>query len=224
MNGAAPIPIRPGPPSGGWPDADLVPISALQHWAYCPRQCALIHVEQVWDENVYTLRGRRAHERVDEPKGVTRDGVRTERALPLFSDRLGLVGRADAVEVGPDGAVFPVEHKVGGRKKGALARHADTLQLCAQALCLEEMLGREVPAGALFYRKSRRRREVALTPELRAETEAAVGAVRALLRERRLPPPAADARCRHCSLVEACMPFVVERLGGEEPADPDEAP
>ncbi len=190
-----------------WADADLVPLSALQHYVYCPRQCALIHVEQAWSENIYTLRGTRAHERVDDAGGTTRDGVRTERALPLFSDVHGLVGKADAVEFSAGGVPFPVEHKVGPRK----ARRADEVQLCAQALCLEEMFGCAVPAGALYHAKSRRRREVEMTAALRAETLSVAAAVRALFRASRLPPPVADARCERCSLVETCMPFVVAR-------------
>lgn len=195
-----------------WDEADLVPLSAIQHYAYCPRQCALIHVEQVWAENVFTLRGRRAHESVDRTAGMVREGERVEYALPVWSERLGLIGRADVVVFGAGGAPYPVEHKVGPRR----ARHADELQLCAQALCLEEMFGAAVPKGALFYRGSRRRREVVFSPTLRSEVERIVGAVRSLLREERLPSPVADARCRHCSLIEVCMPFVVSSV---EPTD-----
>jgi CRISPR-associated exonuclease Cas4 len=211
MNDTASHPIP-----AAWPEEALVPISALQHYAYCPRQCALIHVEQAWTENLYTLRGRRAHERVDAVSHTTREGVRTERALPLFSDRLGLTGRADVVEFGADGTPYPVEHKVGPRK----ARGADEVQLCAQALCLEEMLGRAVPEGALYYAKSRRRRVVGFGAVLRAETERLVAVVRALLVHRRLPPPVADARCPRCSLIETCMPYVVERIGVGEEEEP----
>ena len=242
------LPPEASSETSSWADADLVPLSALQHYAYCPRQCALIHVEQAWSENLYTLRGTRAHERVDEVTSETRDGVRTERALPLFSDRHGLVGRADVVEFAPGGAPsgkapsgkaasgkaasgkaasgaaasgvpYPVEHKVGPRK----ARRADEIQLCAQAICLEEMFGHPVPEGALYHAKSRRRRTVAFTPELRAETLATAEAVRAQLRQRRLPPPVNDARCPRCSLVETCMPGVVSRLA-DESAVPDDAP
>ncbi len=196
-----------GPQGAHGEDDERVPISALQHYVYCPRQCALIHVEQTWEENLYTLRGRRAHERVELPEGITREGVRVEYALPLWSERLGLVGRADVVEF-PNDVPYPVEHKVGPRR----ARHADEVQLCAQALCLEEMLGVPVPKGALFYRASRRRREVVFTPELRAEVERIVREVRALLRQKKLPPPVADARCRDCSLIESCLPFVPQAL------------
>lgn len=209
MNDEPPSQIRSAdPPGDGWVEEDLVSISALQHYVYCPRQCALIHVEQVWSENVFTLRGRRAHERVDAPGHRTRDDERTVRALDLWSDRLGLVGRADAVVFDEVGRPYPVEHKVGTRA----ARRADEVQLCAQALCLEEMFVHAVPEGALFYGRSRRRRVVALDAALRAETEAAVAAVRALLHERCLPPPAADSRCPRCSLIESCMPYAPRRL------------
>jgi CRISPR-associated exonuclease Cas4 len=194
-----------------WEQEELVPISALQHYVYCPRQCALIHVEQIWEENVFTLRGRRAHERVEIPEGIVREGMRVEYALPLWSQRLGLVGRADVVEF-PGGVPYPVEHKVGPRR----ARHADEVQLCAQALCLEEMFGAEVLKGALFYRASRRRREVTFIAELRAEVERVAREVRDLLQRMSLPPPAADARCRACSLKGSCLPFVPKALLGSQ--------
>ena len=189
-------------------DQYLVPVSALQHYVYCPRQCALIHVEQIFEENLYTLRGRRAHEHVDEPGGEQVGQVRVERGLPIWSERLGLVGRADWVEFLPDGTPYPVEHKVGPRR----ARRADEIQLCAQAMCLEEMVGRQVPRGALYHHRSRRRREVLFDLRLRQEVEITTALVRALLRSGKLPPPAADRRCRDCSLVDRCMPFVFDRL------------
>ncbi len=194
--------------TSNWRDDDLVPISALQHYAYCPRQCALIHVEQVWDENIYTLRGNRAHEQVDVPGGSTRDDVRTEKALPIYSDKYGIVGRADIVEFRTDGTPYPVEHKVGSRK----ARRADEIQLCAQALCLEEMFSMTVSSGALFYKKSQRRREVEMTASLRADTMSIIESVRILLQSQKLPGPVADSRCPDCSLIESCMPYIVERL------------
>lgn len=194
-----------------WKDDDLVPISALQHYAYCPRQCALIHVEQVWDENIYTLRGRRAHDSVDIPHGMLSDGVRVEYALPIWSETLGLVGRADVVEFEPDGTPFPVEHKVGKRK----IRRADEIQLCAQGLCLEEMFKHPVPHGALYYRGSRRRRKVTFDESLRSEVLRITEATRTLLQQQRLPPPLADERCPSCSLIETCMPFLLEHLQEE---------
>jgi CRISPR-associated exonuclease Cas4 len=195
------------PPS--WDDADLVLVSALEHWSYCPRQCALIHLDQVWDENLYTLRGRHAHEKVDAPDAELRDGVRVERALPIWSDRLGIVGKADVVEYHGD-IPYPVEYKHGNRRR----REHDDLQLCAQALCLEEMSGRPVPCGAVYHHSSRRRREVAFTEALRARTEHAILEVRAMLRNQRLPPPVNDARCDNCSLRESCLPAVVANTAG----------
>jgi len=185
-------------------DEDLVMISALEHYSYCPRQCALIHVEQTFDENLYTLRGRAVHERVDEPVAEFQEGVRVERALPLWSKRLRLIGKADVVEfhgVTP----HPVEYKHGSKRE----REHDDLQLCAQAICLEEMTGKTVPKGAIFYHSSRRRREVVFTDALRAEVEEATDAIRKMFGEKALPPPVNDSRCRHCSLKESCMPAVV---------------
>jgi CRISPR-associated exonuclease Cas4 len=193
--------------------ADEVLISALEHWSYCPRQCGLIHLEAVWDENLYTLRGRHAHERADQPGESWEDGVRVVRGMPLWSERLGLYGVADVVEfhgsrgagAGGQGVPYPVEYKVGERREW---RH-ERIQLCAQALCLEEMLSVPVPAGAVYYRGSRRRREVVFDDGLREHTERAVEEVRAMLRDGRLPPAVNDARCPNCSLIESCLPAVV---------------
>lgn len=185
---------------------DPIPLSALQHWRYCPRQCALIHVEQAFAENVYTLRGQAVHARVDDPGVEVRVGLRVERALPVWSERLGLIGKADVVEFQPNGTPYPVEYKHGPRRKQARIAACDDLQLAAQALCLEEMTGKAVPEGALFYASSRRRRIVPITPALRAEVEQATVEVRALLAARKLPAPVNDERCRACSLVELCQP------------------
>ncbi|PZA07714.1 MULTISPECIES: CRISPR-associated protein Cas4 [unclassified Meiothermus] len=195
------------PPTGGEP----LPISALAQYTYCPRRAALILLEGEWEDNEYTLRGARAHEQADIPEGLLREGVRIERALPLWSERLGLVGRADVVEF-VEGAPYPVEYKVGRRWPRELARKAAEVQLCAQALCLEEMFGQSVPEGAIFSKASQRRRVVRLTPELRALTLATLGALRKLMQQERLPPPTADERCRHCSLLAVCMPEVPQAL------------
>lgn len=187
-----------------WSEDDWVPISALEHYSYCPRQCALIHLEQVFDENIYTLRGRAVHERVDIADAAVEEGVHCERALPLWSARYGLIGRADLVEF-RDGVPYPVEYKYGPRRRW----EHDDLQLCAQALCLEEMFEVAVPAGAIYHASSRRRREVRFTPDLRERTLATVAAVRKLLHGQALPPPAEDSRCRNCSLLDACLPGVI---------------
>ncbi|MDW8207895.1 MAG: CRISPR-associated protein Cas4 [Chloroherpetonaceae bacterium] len=190
-----------------WADHDYVMISAIEHYSYCPRQCALIHVEQVFDENMFTLRGRAAHTRADQSAGAMEASVRIERALPLWSDRLGLVGRADVVEFRADGTVYPVEYKHGVRR----VKIHDDLQLCAQAVCLEEMLDISVLVGAVYYHSTHRRREVVFTPELRAEMERIVARIRQMQRAGTMPPPWNDSRCRHCSLADACMPDVLER-------------
>lgn len=202
------------------PDADdPVALSALQHWAYCPRQCALIHIEQAFDDNLHTLRGNAVHAQVDQPGVELRRGLRVERALPIWHDALGLAGKADAVEFEPDGTPYPVEYKQGSRHKRADIAACDDLQLAAQALCLEAMTGRAVPTGALFYARSKRRRIVAIDAALRQRVAEAVAAVRALLREGRMPPPTADpSRCPGCSLRERCQPEALALLSGQ-PAD-----
>lgn len=182
--------------------ADPIPISALQHWLYCRRQAALIHLDGVWSDNPFTRRGSLLHERADTPGADLRGVVRVERALPLYSRRLNLSGRADAVEFHPDGHVVPVEYKSGRRR----ARLADEVQLCAQALCLEEMLGVTIPEGAMFHAPERRRRRVVFTEALRAQVERAAAEVAAMLAAARLPAPVHDARCSDCSLRRLCLP------------------
>lgn len=181
---------------------DPIPISALQHYAYCPRQCALIHVEQAFEDNLYTARGQAVHRLVDNPGYEIKSGVKVERALPLWSDRLGLIGKADLVEFHPDDSVFPVEFKHGRKRE----KIHDDIQLAAQALCLEEMLRVTIPAGAIYHASSRRRREVAINVALRDATESTVASVRRMIDQRVLPPPVNDERCRACSLKDICQP------------------
>lgn len=178
-------------------------ISAIESFSYCPRQCGLVHLEQTWEENLFTIRGQLAHERVDAGGDTVSAGIRTSRDVPLWSRRHGLRGKADLVEFRPAGP-FPVEYKVGPRR-GA---HAD-LQLCAQALCLEEMLDVVIPAGALFSYSLRRRFEVEFTAALRETTIRMVGDIRSMLATQRLPPAPNDARCPNCALINACIPWVV---------------
>ena len=207
--------ITPAPPQQPEP----LSISALAQYTYCPRRAALILLEGEWEDNEFTLCGTRAHENVDIPQGLLREGVWVERGLPLWSERLGLTGRADVVEF-VEGRPYPVEYKVGQRWPRELARKAAEVQLCAQALCLEEMFGQSVPAEALFSKASQRRREVLFTPELRAATLATISALRKLLQQERLPPPAADERCKHCSLLGVCMPQVhqaLQHFQGQQP-------
>jgi CRISPR-associated exonuclease Cas4 len=181
---------------------EYVMLSALQHFVYCPRQFALIHLEQVWQENIYTLRGLRVHERVDAPSHELIEGIRVERSLALVSHRHQLRGIADVVEFLSDGTPYPVEYKSGSRK----AKDADAVQLCAQAMCLEEMFDRPVNSGALFYSASKRRRIVKFDERLRALVTETVQAVQLTLATQIMPRPVADARCDDCSLLEACLP------------------
>ncbi|MES4784852.1 MAG: CRISPR-associated protein Cas4 [Nitrospiraceae bacterium] len=183
----------------------VVPISALNQYAYCPRRCALIHVEQMFEDNIYTMRGHHLHERTDQPEeSGWEGGIRVERALPLWSKRLGLIGKADIVEF-HDEIPYPVEYKSGRYRQF----DNDDLQLCAQALCLEEMTGKAVPRGAIFHHSSRRRREVIFDQSLRSRVLEAAAATRQILVQRIIPPPVKDKRCDRCSLKESCMPGIV---------------
>lgn len=186
-------------------ETDPIPISALQHWAYCPRQCGLIHLEQAFEDNIHTVRGQAVHHLVDEPGYEMQSGVKVERALPLWSDRLGLIGKADLVEFHPDNTIYPVEFKHGRKRQ----KIHDDIQLAAQAMCLEDMLGRPVVQGAIYHASSHRRREVAITPELRARVETTANAIRAMLASGVLPSPINDERCRECSLKDICQPGVL---------------
>jgi len=181
---------------------DFVMLSALQHYSYCPRQCALIHEEQSFAENLHTARGNALHTLVDLEGYELRAGVRIERALPLVCERLGMVGKADIVEFLPDGTPYPVEYKHGPRRQ----RTHDDIQLAAQALCLEEMTGHPVPFGAIYHASSHRRREVAITPQLRQHVASTTLAIRAMLQSGKMPPAVNDARCRECSLIDLCQP------------------
>jgi len=182
-------------------------ISAIEHYSYCPRQCALIHVEQSYAENVYTARGNLVHTRVDSGIDSTAQGVRSKRDVPLWSERLQLRGKADLVEFHTAGP-YPVEYKVGKRHVQSGTNHVD-LQLCAQALCLEEMMGQPVTRGAIYYHSTRRRQEVVFDEHLRQQTVAVVEAIRRQILAQQLPSAPNDARCRNCSLWNICLPSVV---------------
>jgi len=185
-----------------FPESDFIMLSALQHYLFCPRQCALIHLEQQWAENRYTAEGQVLHERVDSNKSDTAGDVRIARTLPLCSHRLGVSGQADVVEFHDDGTVFPVEYKRGKPKQN----RCDEVQLCAQALCLEEMLTLQINEGALFYGKRRRRTVVAFDEELRQLTEHVVRQVHKLLIEGVTPSASYEAKCDNCSLLNICLP------------------
>lgn len=196
-------------------DDDLIPISALQHYLYCPRQCALIHLEQQWAENRQTAEGLLLHQRVDKPLVERRRGVRTVTAMPLLSLELGITGKADAVEFHAGDAgerAFPVEYKRGRPK----AHRADEVQLCAQALCLEAMLGTSVEAGALFYGQIRRRQDVAFDSVLRELTRQVIADTRRMLASGQTPPATYSPQlCDRCSLIDVCQPRWLGRRGIE---------
>ena len=189
---------------------DPVPLSALEHWSYCPRQCALIHVEQAFDDNVFTMRGHALHARVDDPGFHHRDSVRVERALPVWSERVGLIGKCDVVEFDASGTPFPVEYKHGPKRVHA----HDDVQLAAQAICLAEMTGKRVPRGAIYHYSSRRRREVEITPALVAQVESMAEEVRQMRVSGVLPPAVNDRRCHACSLKERCQPELLANQSG----------
>lgn len=188
-------------------EPDSLPISALQHWLFCPRQCALIHVERLWEENRLTAEGRILHERADTGIPESRDGIRVLRAVQIASSRLGLHGVADVVEM-HGLQPYPVEYKRGRPK----SHRADEVQLCAQALCLEEMTGQTIPEGALFYGQRRRRTVVRFDDALQELVVVVTGEIRACLAGGTLPAPDYDpARCDSCSLIELCRPQMVRQ-------------
>ena len=184
-------------------DTDIVvPISAIEHYEYCERQCALIHVDGVWMDNQHTVRGKHGHRRVDSGAHRRERGVLMLRSIPLWSEAHGLSGRADAVEV-TDSRVHPIEYKAGVKH----GRTAD-LQVCAQALCLEEMLELEVPYGYVWYGATRRRSRVKFTANLRAEVLSVVESIRAQMSSGVLPRAPNDARCPECQLLHHCLPEI----------------
>lgn len=193
-------------------EEELIPLSALQHYLFCPRQCALIHVEQLWAEDAATAEGRLLHEKADSGRPERRPGVRIVRGVALRSVALGVSGKADVVEFhnggrAERGTPFPVEYKRGKPK----AHRADEVQLCAQAICLEEAFGVPVPEGALFYGETRRRQGVAFDDGLRALTAQIAAAARAMIAAQKTPAPVHMPACRRCSLVDLCQPARLEK-------------
>ncbi len=205
---------------------DLLPISALQHLVFCERRAALVHLEGIWGENRFTAEGHILHERADEPDTEVRDDVRIARGLRLRSLRLGLTGKADVVElhrvVGDDPGIqlkeiaglwypFPVEYKRGSLRK----EEGYEVQLCAQALCLEEMLDVSIPAGAIYYGKTRRRLDISFDEGLRHETEIAAARLHELLSQDATPNAIRGPKCKSCSLADLCLP---EATDGQQSA------
>ena len=198
---------------------DLLPLSALQHLVYCERRAALVHIEGLWAENVATVQGTRLHQSVDElgRRGETRGEVHAARGVALHSLSLGLIGKADIIEFRQVGSrdqgvelpglkgrwlPKPIEYKRGVRRRES----AYLVQLCAQAICLEEMLGTKVEHGALYFGTTRRRLDVQFDETLRGQTAAAAARLHELLVSGRTPPPVPGPRCLHCSMHPLCLP------------------
>ena len=196
---------------GMYDEDDLVMISALQHYLFCPRRCALVHIEQQWQENRFTAEGRILHERVHTSGRESRRTLRVEFDVPIRSLRLGVIGRADIVEFHRQEnglwQPLPVEYKRGRPKKDDI----DRVQLCAHAMCLEEMLGCVVPEGALYYGEKKRRTDVALDAGLREKTAQTAALLHALLADGKTPPPQYNERCESCSFLPLCLPKVATK-------------
>ena len=186
-------------------EEDYIQLSSIQHYVFCQRQCGLIHVEGVWSENVFTTKGKIMHERADSGDDESRGDIRIVRGLNIYSKRLGISGRADVVEFikkGQETIPYPVEYKLGKPKSNI----SDLAQLCAQALCLEEMLRAPVTEAAIFYGKPRKRLVVQLSPELRLKTEKIISDIHKMVKDSRVPSARYEKKCDSCSLKDTCMP------------------
>lgn len=193
-------------------EEDFLQLSALQHFVFCKRQCALIHIEQAWVENMFTAEGRIMHENVHEERKENRKDIRIERGMPLHSFELGLVGKADVVEFHKSQGVknwipFPVEYKRGKPKED----NSDKIQLCAQALCLEEMLNVKISNGALFYGKIRHRLDVVFDDVLRKETKETARQLHIFIEAGNTSAPVYTSKCKSCSFIDECLPKTIER-------------
>jgi len=191
---------------------DFLQLSALQHFVFCKRQCALIHIEQAWSENVLTAEGRIMHENVHEEHAENQAGIRIVHSMPLHSFELGLSGKADTVEFhkirdNSKWMLFPVEYKRGKPKTD----DSDKIQLCAQALCLEEMMKIKIPCGALFYGRTRRRLNVVLNDVIRQRTKELAIKLHIFIEEGKTPPPVYTPKCKSCSFVDECLPKTISK-------------
>lgn len=193
-------------------EEDFLQLSALQHFIFCKRQCALIHIEQIWTENWLTAEGRIMHEKVHEERIENQKDIRIERGMPLHSFELGLSGKADVVEFhkledSKKWVPFPVEYKRGKPK----ADDSDKIQLCAQALCLEEMLNIKIPCGAIFYGKTRHRFDIQFDEALRNKTKEAAKQLHIFIEAESTPPPVYTPKCKSCSFIDVCLPKTIGR-------------
>jgi len=197
-------------------DERLIPLAALQHYAFCPRQCALIHNEQVWAENWLTAQGQLLHQKVDSGEPTTRKGIRYERSVWVNAPTLGLTGKMDLVEYEIDTErCFPVEYKRGKAKTD----NWDRIQVCAQALCLEEMLNTTVDHGSLWYWQTRHREPVVIDQRLRDETLVVINQVKAIFSSGKTPKSIYEKKCKACSLVDICNPKITSQDGSRAYVD-----
>ena len=207
-----------------YPEEDLLPLSGLQHFAFCRRQWALIHIEQQWQENLRTVEGELLHRRAhDDQQRERRGNILILRGLPVVSRTLGISGKCDVVEFHADPAgvplqgeeglwrPYPVEYKRGSPK----AHDADLLQLCAQAMCMEEMLCCTVPEGSLFYGETRRRTDVFFSSELRNQVTTFLAEMHQLFRRGHTPKVRPSKSCNACSLKEICLPALLGRRSAQ---------
>ena len=183
-------------------ESDYLLLSGLQHLRFCPRQCALIHIEQQWSENFFTAAGRVQHEKVHGATTESRKNIKTERNLKIASALLGITGCTDAVEFYSDGKIIPIEYKHGKPKENT----CDEVQLCAQVICLEEMLSCTITEGALFYFKIRRRIPVPITDELRRETIELAERFHRFIADGKTPAALYSRQCESCSFIDECFP------------------
>jgi CRISPR-associated exonuclease Cas4 len=190
-----------------YPESDLISISALQHYIFCPRQCALIHLEAAWEENSLTAQGRGLHERAHSSTDETRPDCRRIFGMPVHSLKLGLAGQCDCVMEAPDGKMTPLEYKRGRPK----IKEMDTVQLCAQALCLEEMTGQHIDEGFIYYFRIKKRLHVLVNDVLRSLTLKTIVECRDMIGKGITPPPVYSKKCVSCSLRELCMPEIMEK-------------
>ena len=191
---------------------DFLQLSALQHFVFCQRQCALIHIEQTWHENVFTAEGRNMHENVHEEHTENIAGIRIVYGMPLHSFELGLSGKADIVEFHKikdtsKWIPFPVEYKRGKPKTD----NSDKIQLCAQALCLEEMMKVKIPGGALFYGRTRHRFNVILDDLLRQKTRETAIKLHIFIENGKTPSPVYTTKCKSCSFINECLPKTISK-------------
>lgn len=184
-------------------EENFIQISALQHYIFCPRQCGLIHIDEVWQDNLFTVRGDILHEKVDTESDETRGDLKIVRGLRIHSYKYGLVGKCDVVEFNENKKiVFPIEYKAGEPKEDI----SDKVQLCAQALCLEEMLNTQIKKGGFYYGKIRRRIVVDLENDLRDQTLMIIQKVRSIIESKKVPIEEYSKKCRNCSLINICQP------------------